>query len=68
MLDDISEEIINFVKIKLVSGQYKVDITRELKVSVWTVQSVTNVQRTLERSTQARVCRYVCETCHKEDF
>ena len=49
----ISEEII-----KLVSGQYKVNIERELKVSVHTVQFVTNGQRMLERSTQARVCKY----------
>ena len=46
------------VKIKFVSGQHKVDINRELKVSVRTVQSLTNGQRTLERSSQARVCKY----------
>jgi len=53
----ISEEIINLVKIKLVSGHPKVDIARELKVSVRTVQSVANGQRTLERSTKARLCK-----------
>ena len=53
----ISEEIINLVKIKLVSWQPKVDIARELKVSVWKVQSVENGQRTLERSTKARLCK-----------
>jgi len=53
----ISEEIINLVKIKLVSGQPKVDIARELKVSVRTVQSVANGQRTLEHSTKARLCK-----------
>jgi len=53
----ISEEIINLMKIKLVSEQLKVDIVRELKVSVRTVQCVANEQRTLERSTKARLCK-----------
>ena len=33
----ISEEIINLVKIKLVSGHHKVDSVREIKVSALTV-------------------------------
>jgi len=45
----ISKEIINLVKIKLVSGQRIVDIVRELKVSVRTVQFVANGQRTKAR-------------------
>ena len=54
----ITEEIVNLIKIKLVSGQHKVDIPRELKVIVRMVQSVTNGQRILKRFTQARVYEY----------
>jgi len=53
----ISEEIINLVKLKLVSGQCKVNIAKDLNVSVRTVQSVANGQRTLRHSTKTGKCQ-----------
>ena len=43
----ISEEITNLIKMKIMTGDHKVNIAKELKVSLQTVQSVASGQRTL---------------------
>ena len=50
----ISEEIIDLVKIKLEICQSKVNITKDLKISLRTVQSIHSGQRILGRAQKVR--------------
>jgi len=50
----ISKEIIDLVKIKLENCQSKVDIAKDLKISLWAVQLIHSSQRIVGRAQKVR--------------
>ena len=62
----ISKEIIDFVKIKLENCQSKVDIAKDLKISLRTVQSIHSGQRIVGRTQNIRKHMYKADSKIKQ--